>query len=677
MSAPARQKFSLRRPQTAKERNLVKFALNSTVRGMISPALKRPLTRDNVYISNGKYVHYVLAQPKNFEPRSFKMNPEDERGIRTVVASPKGTWDDVLGKPKNPQKLQSILVPKDKLTKMSRSFTENPILMTVTNPGYKKNPVDVEYEPGSKQYRVYRTNPTKQYGPSKAVTFKPTGVRISGPKGNYVRYQKISPKRFDVRSFRTISLGRRGTKAVIGCPKGKYDPRTKTCRVGTRVQAVLVPKSRHRSSKAKGLRMARNPGVPLWDNPEFGSLPVGPTEFARNPMDIATSMMPIYNDNPRRGYDPDDEPPDPYDEEDDRSEFADPGGGSALRAESPTNPRNLPCPKCGAENVLTPEDRMRGYQCNRCADRAEGRYMENPCGSKSYCDNPSHRHNAFPIETAGLYDDNIPAHHFAYNAPIPGYYGAAFNENPRLSVGDFVRNVKRVMKGNELELEKKSLGRISSIGQFMGDTVYTVSFMEDGKTKTFKFFAHELAPETGPLSRFDDNKFRYRPASPRRLQRYRHADNRYPKYGEVSALAKQPASRPGVGSPHKSVRRVKIPIAKFEAWLASSGSPDEKHRYAKARAAYRRFHKGADPEYVTRRMVDVGAGKKIVARSFAYSMGKSPFEPYITPKGSGKGPHKAYLHEYETMPEGVTVPGGKVVIKPLDGQTKITDWIHR
>ena len=58
-------------------------------------------------------------------------------------------------------------------------------------------------------------------------------------------------------------------------------------------------------------------------------------------------------------------------------------------------------------------------------------------------------------------------------------------------------------------------------------------------------------------------------------------------------------------------------------------------------------------------------------------MGKSPFEPYITPKGSGKGEHKAYLHEYETLPEGVTVPGGKVVIKPLDGQTKITDWIHK
>jgi hypothetical protein len=52
--------------------------------------------------------------------------------------------------------------------------------------------------------------------------------------------------------------------------------------------------------------------------------------------------------------------------------FADEGGNSALRAETPSNPRNLPCPSCGDENVLTPLDVKKGYQCNRCADEAEG-----------------------------------------------------------------------------------------------------------------------------------------------------------------------------------------------------------------------------------------------------------------------------------------------------------------
>lgn len=52
--------------------------------------------------------------------------------------------------------------------------------------------------------------------------------------------------------------------------------------------------------------------------------------------------------------------------------FADPGGRSALRAASASNPRTLPCPTCGAPNRLTPADQRQGYQCNACADRAEG-----------------------------------------------------------------------------------------------------------------------------------------------------------------------------------------------------------------------------------------------------------------------------------------------------------------
>jgi hypothetical protein len=61
-----------------------------------------------------------------------------------------------------------------------------------------------------------------------------------------------------------------------------------------------------------------------------------------------------------------------YDDMDDRSDFADPGGRSALRASSRRNPRNLPCPTCGEPNKLTPKDRALGYQCDACADSAEG-----------------------------------------------------------------------------------------------------------------------------------------------------------------------------------------------------------------------------------------------------------------------------------------------------------------
>lgn len=63
-----------------------------------------------------------------------------------------------------------------------------------------------------------------------------------------------------------------------------------------------------------------------------------------------------------------------YDDYDDYLEFADPGGNSALRAAHPGNPRDLPCPTCQRENVLTPEDVAHGYQCDSCADAAERGY---------------------------------------------------------------------------------------------------------------------------------------------------------------------------------------------------------------------------------------------------------------------------------------------------------------
>lgn len=84
----------------------------------------------------------------------------------------------------------------------------------------------------------------------------------------------------------------------------------------------------------------------------------------------------MNDDDEDDGFIDDRDEPDhgPDGDDDDRSEFADPGGRSALRAETDTNPRNLPCPSCGAPNRLTPADRARGYQCDKCADQAEGGY---------------------------------------------------------------------------------------------------------------------------------------------------------------------------------------------------------------------------------------------------------------------------------------------------------------
>jgi hypothetical protein len=55
-----------------------------------------------------------------------------------------------------------------------------------------------------------------------------------------------------------------------------------------------------------------------------------------------------------------------------RRDYQSPGSNSALLRSSARNPRNLPCPTCGEPNKLTPADKAKGYQCDDCADRAEG-----------------------------------------------------------------------------------------------------------------------------------------------------------------------------------------------------------------------------------------------------------------------------------------------------------------
>lgn len=75
--------------------------------------------------------------------------------------------------------------------------------------------------------------------------------------------------------------------------------------------------------------------------------------------------MPRYDDDEQWSHDDGGGMPDV-------TQFADPGGKSALRAAGKGNPRNLPCPSCKRPNMLTPADRQQGYQCDPCADRDEG-----------------------------------------------------------------------------------------------------------------------------------------------------------------------------------------------------------------------------------------------------------------------------------------------------------------
>lgn len=82
--------------------------------------------------------------------------------------------------------------------------------------------------------------------------------------------------------------------------------------------------------------------------------------------------MPRYYDEDE-DYDEYDHDEYDHDDEDliDGVGFANPGGRSALRAATPSNPRIYPCSTCERPNRLTAIDVQRGYQCDRCADRME------------------------------------------------------------------------------------------------------------------------------------------------------------------------------------------------------------------------------------------------------------------------------------------------------------------
>lgn len=54
------------------------------------------------------------------------------------------------------------------------------------------------------------------------------------------RERQAPPGKFDRRSFRMKRL-RGGVLLVIGCPKGKWNKKTRRCRVGTRVQSIVRP----------------------------------------------------------------------------------------------------------------------------------------------------------------------------------------------------------------------------------------------------------------------------------------------------------------------------------------------------------------------------------------------------------------------------------------------------
>jgi len=56
--------------------------------------------------------------------------------------------------------------------------------------------------------------------------------------GTYCERQEHKKSSFDKRSFRWKQSGK--ARILIGCPKGKWQPKKERCKVGTRAYKILV-----------------------------------------------------------------------------------------------------------------------------------------------------------------------------------------------------------------------------------------------------------------------------------------------------------------------------------------------------------------------------------------------------------------------------------------------------
>ena len=60
---------------------------------------------------------------------------------------------------------------------------------------------------------------------------------------NECRKRQTNPNKFDKRSFRSKKVSKR-TRIIIGCPRGKYNQKTKKCKVGTKIQSIIKKKNK-------------------------------------------------------------------------------------------------------------------------------------------------------------------------------------------------------------------------------------------------------------------------------------------------------------------------------------------------------------------------------------------------------------------------------------------------
>ena len=76
-------------------------------------------------------------------------------------------------------------------------------------------------------------------GPFCQPSSMPMGRAAGKIKGTFCEEKKSPTKAFDPRSFRWKSSGKGKAWLLVGCPKGAWQPRKKSCAVGLKLHAIL------------------------------------------------------------------------------------------------------------------------------------------------------------------------------------------------------------------------------------------------------------------------------------------------------------------------------------------------------------------------------------------------------------------------------------------------------
>jgi len=66
----------------------------------------------------------------------------------------------------------------------------------------------------------------------------PAGMRC---QVNFCRETLSPPGGYDRRSFRMKKVGKKGKQILVACPVGKWNGRTKRCKVAMKLHAILRP----------------------------------------------------------------------------------------------------------------------------------------------------------------------------------------------------------------------------------------------------------------------------------------------------------------------------------------------------------------------------------------------------------------------------------------------------